>query len=420
MSDYLPEKTVLDILHRLPIKTLVKCTSVCKAWNSLIKSPTFIYTHLDQTISSDNDDDTHFFLLRLRQWHLAGPWFLLNQYFLGFEYEDEYGFDLLKELEFPLGQRCCNRFYFIVGCCNGLVCVTDNHNIHLAKNFILWNPIIRKAIVVPEYSSTLSATYGFVGFGFDSRNNDFKLLRFVQRGHVKKKHRNVPVEVQVYSLNSNSWKNITHIASNYGLLPEYEPQYGHSFVNGAINFFASYDRNQKYSLYSNHMVLVLGFNLSEEIFYEIPLPEGLNHHPLCLTNPIPATLLKYGESSIAVLNADQDYIDLYIMEEYGIASSWTKVSLNNLLNWVPEGRGQVPRVLGFRKNGEILLEMDGDLLNRKGKYCLTSCEIESEELTVFNIEDVGRNSFYDSFVESLVLLDKGGNGDHGAMLDFGF
>ncbi|OMO57657.1 hypothetical protein COLO4_35209 [Corchorus olitorius] len=54
MLDYfnLPKDLFAEILVRLLIEDLVKCTAVCKSWNSLIKNPTFISDHLEKTISS--------------------------------------------------------------------------------------------------------------------------------------------------------------------------------------------------------------------------------------------------------------------------------------------------------------------------------------------------------------------------------
>lgn len=63
MSDYLSEDLIQEILYKLPIKSLLRCTSLCKSWNSLIKSPTFIFKHLQHTISST--DRQNLFLLRL-------------------------------------------------------------------------------------------------------------------------------------------------------------------------------------------------------------------------------------------------------------------------------------------------------------------------------------------------------------------
>ncbi|PRQ31098.1 putative F-box domain-containing protein [Rosa chinensis] len=46
--DYFPQEIISNILIRLPIKSLIKCTSVCKSWKSLIQNPSFIDAHLSQ------------------------------------------------------------------------------------------------------------------------------------------------------------------------------------------------------------------------------------------------------------------------------------------------------------------------------------------------------------------------------------
>ena len=42
----LPYEIATDIFLRLPIKSIIICTSVSKAWKSQIQNPTFISTHL--------------------------------------------------------------------------------------------------------------------------------------------------------------------------------------------------------------------------------------------------------------------------------------------------------------------------------------------------------------------------------------
>uniref|UniRef100_A0A6N2ND20 F-box domain-containing protein n=1 Tax=Salix viminalis TaxID=40686 RepID=A0A6N2ND20_SALVM len=53
MTDYLLEVVMEEILLRLPIESLIKCTSVCMSWYSLVKSTTFISI---RSISLDKDD----------------------------------------------------------------------------------------------------------------------------------------------------------------------------------------------------------------------------------------------------------------------------------------------------------------------------------------------------------------------------
>ncbi|XP_055960645.1 putative F-box protein At3g52320 [Mercurialis annua] len=44
MSEYLPEEVLIQILIRLPVKSILKFSCVCKLWNSIIKNPHFIST----------------------------------------------------------------------------------------------------------------------------------------------------------------------------------------------------------------------------------------------------------------------------------------------------------------------------------------------------------------------------------------
>ncbi|KAL6200385.1 hypothetical protein ACLB2K_030167 [Fragaria x ananassa] len=59
MFDAFPPEICLDIFHRLPIKSLIQCTAVRKAWRSVIRNPSFILTHLRRTMESNDQNDTH-------------------------------------------------------------------------------------------------------------------------------------------------------------------------------------------------------------------------------------------------------------------------------------------------------------------------------------------------------------------------
>ncbi|XP_008237789.1 PREDICTED: probable F-box protein At1g14315 [Prunus mume] len=48
VGDKVPEDIVYEILLRLPVRSLIRFTAVCKSWNCMIKSSTFITHHLIQ------------------------------------------------------------------------------------------------------------------------------------------------------------------------------------------------------------------------------------------------------------------------------------------------------------------------------------------------------------------------------------
>ncbi|GMI79440.1 CONSTITUTIVE EXPRESSER OF PR GENES 1, CONSTITUTIVE EXPRESSER OF PR GENES 30 [Hibiscus trionum] len=106
--------------------------------------------------------------------------------------------------------------------------------------------------------------------------------------------------------------------------------------------------------------------------------------------------MKYGESSIAVSTHPRaaELHELWIMKEYGVVESWTKVlTLHSILR-----NTHIPRVMWFRKNGEVLFQVH-------------FVKMASFDLNCQNIElhgvDIGANLFsVHSYVESLVLLDK--------------
>ena len=80
------------------------------------------------------------------------------------------------------------------------------------------------------------------------------------------------------------------------------------------------------------------------------------------------------------------------MEEYGLASLWTKV--------LKIGEG-LPRPIGFKGNGEVVsLSYDGELVS------WVPWSTEFKRLEIIGYED----TFVDCYVEILVLLDKVANG----------
>ncbi|KAK8475066.1 hypothetical protein V6N12_035237 [Hibiscus sabdariffa] len=323
MSDYIPVEVIVEIMKRLPVKSLLRCS----------------------------------------YWEMGK-----KDYFLHY---DNDGFEEFKQLQFPALCRASDSL--LLGSFNGLVCL------HFRKGdvskFILWNPSIQKCISLPRPRFSDDVHINF-GFGFDSITNDYKLviIGFEEDGAW--------IKPFLFSLNQNCWKRVNAIPPNYAFDPA---EISLPFVNGAVHWIGYQKRNNVRS--TN---VILGFDLSAEEFFEISLPESLIG-----LGPMDLSTMKYGESSIAVLKRDPGNVhELWVMKEYGVVGSWTKVLKLNR-RWFPD-------ILGFRKNGEVLVQLD------YGK--LASLDLNCQQMELHGVKgvEVTTNliSLECSYVESLLLLDK--------------
>ncbi|GMI79444.1 hypothetical protein like AT3G06240 [Hibiscus trionum] len=383
MSDYMPEEVILKILNRLPVKSLLRFRSVCKSWNSLISHPSFISAHLQASLSNNN---TPFLLI----WSIErGIDRGRDNYSLHY---DNDGFGKFRQLRFPLFDGVSGSS--VVGSCNGLICL-QLYTPGDGLKFVLWNPLIQKYISLPRLTFFEADDLG-IGFGFDSRTNDYKLIIVGFMGDYGS-----VANLYLFSLNQNCWKEVTAILPNYSFEPLYRRQL--PFANGAVHWFGYKENNAGVCNY-----VILGFDLSSEATFVINLPESLTG--FC---PCELPIMKYGESSIAasLTQVFGELHELWVMKEYGVVESWTKVL--TFTSHIQSRR--IPRLLGFRKNGEVLMEVDN------GK--MTSFELNLQKIEPHAVEGVEVATtpitHEASYVESLVLLDKGVDTHSGSLVRTG-
>ncbi|XP_050222082.1 F-box/kelch-repeat protein At3g06240-like [Mercurialis annua] len=279
MAEYLPEEVVVQILSRLPAKSVLKFSCVCKLWNRIVKSPDFISTF------SSNKHDSYVFLL-----HSDSSDY---QYSMHLENKDSHQYPSLHPLSNP-ASRNLHRYFKVIGSSNGLICLYFNLGKGLPK-FIIWNPSIRKSVHVPPNNLVGPDQLIGFGFGFDSRTNDYKLLE----------------DGFMYSLNCNSWKKISNIpvenkTKRFWLSTPL-------FVHGRFHWLAMSEKKN----------MVLTFDLRDEMFGGIAIPQ-------CLEN-VGYRHLKikaFGESSMAVthqIGNSRGEHDIRVMKEYW-SSEWTKLA----------------------------------------------------------------------------------------------
>ena len=379
--DSLPDEIVTQILIRLPTKSIITCTSVCKTWKSLIQNPTFISTHLHHSINNNN----HYLFFRFYDVEED----IKEKYPL---YNDN-DFIQHTRFDFPLEpQNKDDPIFRVVGTCNGLVCLSDDLYIY-TNEFFLWNPCVRKFVKLPYPNLTYHPDCFFrvsIGFGFDAETNDYKVVRMVSLVVDHNDDLDIEIdqpEVEVFSLATGEWRKVTSFLPPIcTLMEDREPQ---TFVNGALHWLAFRSTGDDKLV---HFVLV--FDLGDETFCEIQLPELLNYSgygriQLC------AYVSVYGNSIALFQRRDSDYSEyeiMWVMKEYGVVSSWTKV-----LTIDDQDQGWA---IGSRRNGEVVFE--------SYEWQLFSLDLETREKKDLRISSY-THTFVESYDESLVLLEKAAN-----------
>ncbi|CAL5442266.1 unnamed protein product [Camellia sinensis] len=221
MSDLIPDEILVKILKRLPTKSLIKFRSVSKSWNSLITSPNFINTHLTHSLTSNSYINSYDNLpLMIVRQCVSIPPRRTEHYKLCIDTEDS--FDEYKDLEIPIKTRCLH-FFHAIGYAKGLFCLFEQ------DRFFLWSPSIRKSMAIPK--PTIKASFHRYGFGFDPRNNDYKV-------HGRNSS---PVEITTGGFTS--------------------------YLEGAVHFAAI--------MWNSNDPLILSFDLSDEVFQTMMLPNGM-------------------------------------------------------------------------------------------------------------------------------------------------
>ncbi|XP_059451024.1 putative F-box protein At3g16210 [Corylus avellana] len=214
MSDYLPDEAIIEILSGLPVKSLLKFRCVSKAWRSLISSPFLIANHLNLSLSNPQYPPYLLFhhfddQLQKERFTLHSPDdpFPHNQ--SGEEEEEiEENGDFFTypsgfiELQSPRESTKLS----LVNSCGGLVCLACGF-LELKNSYIIWNPCIQKSISVPEPNIGLKSDplLHLLGFGYHSKNDDYKLVRLVYSLNCGWY---APPLVEIYTLRLGAWRSV--------------------------------------------------------------------------------------------------------------------------------------------------------------------------------------------------------------------
>ncbi|KAL3721344.1 hypothetical protein ACJRO7_033782 [Eucalyptus globulus] len=334
----LPHDVAVEILKRLPARSLLRFRCVSRSWRSAIDDPRFVALHWSHSALHASsrylacldcgDDAVQNRCSLFPNGPLARP-------------------PSPSQIEIPFVAPA-NR-YALVGSCDGLICVSESSRDGAERAVYLWNLFTRKHKAVrlprPERRQTLSMGGAHVaqGFCFDAKSNDYCVVRIIRFVGVRRQgFRDRKPRVEVYSLRADSWRTLE---CEVPLLC-----HGSSavFLNGNLHWCSF---NGKWDGYGS----IALFNIAGEVFDEMALPEEM-----LLINSLHFVLsVAVLNGLLAVLFSGEEVIErfdfnsecfVWVMRDYGVPESWIKL-------YTFKATGPVTRFDGFTWNGELLMEI---------------------------------------------------------------
>ncbi|KAI3784535.1 hypothetical protein L1987_43634 [Smallanthus sonchifolius] len=291
----LPTEITEAILRLLPAKSLGRFKSVSKTWDLLISNPQFIKTHLHRHKTSKLilvSDTKSLYSLGINE-------------LLPYLNSDDIP-ATAKELSFRSPPM---RWEEILGSCNGLVLAKDVND-----TIFLMNPTTQELLNIPPSPFALPDRESFVmyGFGYDSSTDDYKVIS-ISFWDTDNEHNPdcTDMFVSVYSLRNNSWRKLRD--------SPYDHAVGHLISGVLINQSLHWLTSTR----PGYSSTIVAFSLVNEEFNEIDLPDSIANDK-AVFNELVDLGGKLGLFGTGVGN------DLWVMEEYGVGESWTRVCIHGV------------------------------------------------------------------------------------------
>ncbi|KAK9137056.1 hypothetical protein Sjap_007650 [Stephania japonica] len=301
-----------EILARLPVKSLVRFKSICKAWRAMITDHDFIEMHLHHQLQSKQS-------IANQQLNIlfACP-DQIHRMVITSTYATVQCYDIApKELE-----RFNSPYPRFWGSCNGLICL-ETDTFELA----LWNPCTQfcrrlphRPIYCHNSGSMLSAFATVYGFGYDAQIKDYKMVAINPVDVVNLQGHCV---VDVLTLGDNSWRRIDYI--NH-FSPTLQYQSG-KFVSGVIYWNLNKLQPEK----------LICFDIHFEVFNELRLPNVFYTENIFNSHRCTIEISELGGRLVVVRDLQrpsnrhifhevwmmkEDWVKMYSIDESAISYLW--------------------------------------------------------------------------------------------------
>lgn len=256
------EDTVIEILSKLPVKSLLRFKCVCKFWHELFGSPGFISKHQENEHSTrlvvrylaDDEDDPHEERLCICLFH------------------DETLADVsLREDILPVMPReACPMGPFEWGL---FCCISD-----IKQEIGLWKFATRDYKILPKIKPDSFWTIYGVGLGMDQKSNCSKLvcaMAIAEYDHNDVLKSSDSNQVAIYSIDTNSWRNFQSLE-----LSKYKFEVGDTSKGRYQNGDCYWPVKPRFEIKHPDYKVILSFDLSNEVFQEIQPPDCRHESPI--------------------------------------------------------------------------------------------------------------------------------------------
>lgn len=285
---------IIEILSRLPVKSLLRFRCVCKSWHTLISDSQLVRKHLRRAVRGVNANSCKLLISN-------SPLYSIDYE----ELEDVNSFVAIRELHLPV-PLVLDRMR-IVGSCNGLICLHENKG-----DFFLWNPCTRDTLKLPGVTYFPSSPM-FYGFGYDSTIEDYKVI---VGGTSSSESGLLTTTIALFTLKSGSWRTVQDL--NYVKLNGQG-----CLLNEALHWVEF-----EWRLEASFYVLssrIISFDLAGEKFQEmVPLSSNLSDQKY-ISIRIGTTTNCLFVYMFNHRNFSDIAITIWVMKEYGVKESWTKI-----------------------------------------------------------------------------------------------
>ncbi|XP_065851254.1 F-box protein CPR1-like [Euphorbia lathyris] len=341
-----------EVLLLLPVKSLLRFRSICKSFYSLIDSHDFIYSHL-HTCSKK----------RLHRKLICHKNYKNRTYIHALDIDN----DSFEEV--PLDFELQFRYSFFVASCNGLHLLITSDTI-----ISVLNPSTRNYRELPAFPvnspQTIYFGYQYLGFGYDSTTDDYKVLRIICTKFC--------YQVWILELRSSRWRRIQNFP--YIKYTNFQrANFRNCFLDGYV-YILCYENGK-----GSH--IIMAFDVAKETFSVVP-------EPIYQTQG-KRILLDVFEGCLSFTVQTPSVVDLYLRKKEGVVFTWTKLfSLSKLF---------CPKFLGYSKEGDnVLVSCLGYL------YSYDLIERSLERIKTSLIEKLCERDLFDFRVlygESLVSIN---------------